>query len=131
MRLFTIPRRTNHRFMPTIPIRRNVRSASLPHADQVQRDTTARLIQHQVQDTAIPYSLERGRLYPVRRAVGTGKEQDVDAAASLLTLASRVATLTGAASAALGVITVAGYGYQRPDGVHVIRLRRWGRRSRD
>lgn len=117
--------------MPTIPTRHNERSASVPHADLVQRDTTARLIQHQVQDTAIPYSLERGRLYPVRRAVVTGKEQDVDAAASLRTFASRVATLTGAASAALGFITVAGYGYQRPDGVHVIRLRRGRRRARD
>jgi predicted AAA+ superfamily ATPase len=45
----------------------------------------------------------------------------VDAAAeSLRTFASRVDTAKCGAPAALGVITVAGYGYQRPDGVHVI-----------
>jgi len=44
----------------------------------------------------------------------------IDAAAALLTFVSRVDTATCNAPAALGVITVAGYGYQRPDGVHVI-----------
>jgi len=44
----------------------------------------------------------------------------IDAAVALLTFASRVDTAKCGAPAALGVITVAGYGYQRPDGVHVI-----------
>ncbi len=54
----------------------------------------------------------------LRATLGPGQ---IDAAAAaLLTFASRVDTARCGAPAALGVITVAGYGYQRPDGVHVI-----------
>lgn len=52
--------------------------------------------------------------------VKLGQSQIDDAAGALLTFASRVDTRKCGAPAALGVITVAGYGYQRPDGVHVI-----------
>jgi len=45
----------------------------------------------------------------------------VDAAASsLLIFASRVDSAKCGKPAALGVITVNGYGYQRPDGVRVM-----------
>jgi predicted AAA+ superfamily ATPase len=52
--------------------------------------------------------------------VKLGPGQIDDAAHTLLTFASRVDTTKCGAPAALGVITVAGYGYRRPDGVHVI-----------
>ena len=52
--------------------------------------------------------------------VKLGQGQIDAAAAALLTFASRVDTAKCGAPAALGVITVAGYGYQRPDKVHVI-----------
>lgn len=50
------------------------------------------------------------------------QDQVDEAAESLLTFASRVDTAQCGAPAALGVITAAGYGYRRPDGVHVISL---------
>jgi predicted AAA+ superfamily ATPase len=43
-----------------------------------------------------------------------------DAARNLLTFAGRVDTAKHGAPAALGVIVGTGYGYVRPDGVHVI-----------
>jgi len=52
--------------------------------------------------------------------VKLGQRQIDAAAASLLTFASRVDTEKCGAPSALGVITAAGYGYRRPDGVHVI-----------
>ena len=52
--------------------------------------------------------------------VKLGQGQVDAAAASLLTFASRVDTAKCGAPAALGVITASGYGYRRPDGVHVI-----------
>jgi predicted AAA+ superfamily ATPase len=52
--------------------------------------------------------------------VKLGQGQVDAAAASLLTFATRVDTAKCGAPAALGVITASGYGYQRPDGVHVI-----------
>ena len=52
--------------------------------------------------------------------VKLGQGQVDAAAASLLTFATRVDTAKCSAPAALGVITASGYGYQRPDGVHVI-----------
>ena len=52
--------------------------------------------------------------------VKLGQGQVDSAAASLLTFATRVDTAKCGAPAALGVITAAGYGYRRPDGVHVI-----------
>ncbi|WP_309672284.1 DUF4143 domain-containing protein [Gemmatimonas sp.] len=52
--------------------------------------------------------------------VKLGQGQVDAAAASLLTFATRVDTAKCGAPAALGVITASGYGYRRPDGVHVI-----------
>jgi uncharacterized protein len=52
--------------------------------------------------------------------VKLGQAQVDAAAASLLTFATRVDTVKCGAPSALGVITVGGYGYRRPDGVHVI-----------
>lgn len=52
--------------------------------------------------------------------VKLGQGQIDAAAASLLTFTSRVDTEKCGAPSALGVITSAGYGYRRPDGVHVI-----------
>lgn len=52
--------------------------------------------------------------------VKLGQGQVDVAAASLLTFATRVDTAKCGAPAALGVITASGYGYRRPDGVHVI-----------
>ena len=52
--------------------------------------------------------------------VKLGQGQVDSAAASLLTFATRVDTAKCGAPAALGVITASGYGYRRPDGVHVI-----------
>jgi uncharacterized protein len=52
--------------------------------------------------------------------VKLGQGQVDAAAASLLTFAARVDTAKCGAPAALGVITASGYGYRRPDGVHVI-----------
>jgi uncharacterized protein len=52
--------------------------------------------------------------------VKLGQGQVDAAAASLLTFATRVDTTKCGAPVALGVITASGYGYRRPDGVHVI-----------
>ena len=52
--------------------------------------------------------------------VKLGHAQIDDAASSLLTFASRVDTAKSGAPSALGVIVPNGYGYRRPDGVHVI-----------
>lgn len=52
--------------------------------------------------------------------VKLGQGQVDAAAASLLTFATRVDTAKCGTPAALGVITASGYGYRRPDGVHVI-----------
>jgi uncharacterized protein len=58
--------------------------------------------------------------------VKLGHAQIDAAAASLLTFASRVDTSKSGVPNALGVIVPNGYGYRRPDGVHVIPIAAFG-----
>lgn len=52
--------------------------------------------------------------------VKLGASRVDEAAASLLRFVERVDTRRSGEPAALGVITATGYGYRRPDGIHVI-----------
>jgi hypothetical protein len=49
-----------------------------------------------------------------------GQSRVDDAASSLLAFEQKVDTTKTGKPAVLGVITAAGYGYKRPDGVHII-----------